>query len=167
MKIRIGMVLLSSLLFSNTSFAGEKMPAGTVLRQESMVFTIDEAKRMATYIDKLEKESAKNEQLLQLKNELIENKNDQIISFQDYQDLQKKQIEKYLEIQELDQKRISSLERQTKVRKLETAGAFAGGVVVAVTLLIVADQLDDKILESGVSTNNIGKAITPGITASF
>lgn len=149
------------------AYASEKLPAGSVLKEEFMVFTLDEARRMAEYISQLEQQVQKQEELLSAKDELIENKDEQIASFKDYQDLQRQQIAKYLEIQEIDQGRIKTLERQAKTKKFETAGAFVGGIAVAVILIIVADQLDDKVLEAGAPANNSSTARTSGLTVRF
>lgn len=150
--MKIGSFLALFAMFNialiSPAYAAELMPAGTVLPEDAMVFTPEEAQDMAKYISELEQRVEQKDDLLEQKDELIESKEEQIVSFEEYQELQDQQIEKYIEIQELDEDRIKSLSKQAKLRKLETAGAFIGGVAVAVTLIIVADQLDDKVLEA-------------------
>lgn len=168
MKISKFLALFAMLnIITVPAFAGERQSAGTVLKEDSMVFSLDEAQRMAEYISQLEGTIRKQNELLSAKDDLIENKDEQITSFEDYQELQQQQIAKYLEIQDLDESRIATLEKQARTRKLETAGAFIGGVAVAVTLLIVVDQLDDKVLEAGATTNNSSTARTSGFTVRF
>lgn len=162
------LIMMLLLLTPTMAFSGETMPAGTVLQEDSMVFTLPEAKRMAEYISELENKIEQKEELVAAKDELIENKDEQILSFEEYSLLQEQQIGKYLEIQQIDEKRIKTLERRAKTRKLETAAAFTAGVAVAVTLIIVADQLDDRLIESNlVEQNSSSSARTSGFTVRF
>lgn len=149
-------------LISNPVFAGELKPAGSKLEKDSMVFSVEEAQKMAQYISELENKVEQQNELIEAKDELLKNRAEQIITFEEYQKIQNNRILKYQEIVALDEKRIAALEKQNKGRKLETAAAFVGGVVVTVGLIIIADKIDDHIIDTYTSfQTNAMKATRP------
>ena len=148
------MLSIFNIAIMNPAHSSELLVEGTVLSEDSMVFSIQEARDLAQYVSSLEAKISNNEELLEQKDLLIENKDLQIQSFEEWMDLRDQEIDKYIEIQELDESRISDLERQAKGKKLEVIGAFAGGIILSTVLIIVADQLDDKVLEASPNINS-------------
>ena len=51
---------------SNNAWAGDVLPAGTVLEEESYVFTVDEATRLLQRIDELEQKELQLQEYIQL-----------------------------------------------------------------------------------------------------
>lgn len=140
--------LILSLVLTSVASASEFKPAGTVLEEDSMVFTVQEAQNLRLEILRLEEKIKQLENIDKTKDVLLENKDKQIVSFEEYLENKDSQISKYLEIKQIDEKRITQLNRQARGRKLENAGFFVGGIATSILLIIAADRLDDNILEN-------------------
>jgi hypothetical protein len=128
-------ILLLSLLSVNAS-AAEKMAKGSVLKEDSMVFTIPEATNMATYMANLEEKIKKYDLIIETYKDLIEVKDEKYKIQEEYLMIKENIIIKYKEIEALDKKRISDLEKRDSMRKIETIGAFVAGVGLTAAIVI-------------------------------
>lgn len=124
------------LLISINSFAGEKMAKGSVLKEDSMVFSIDEATKMADYIYTLEQKNNKHIEAIELYKQLVAIKDSKESTQEEYIKIKDEIILKYKEMQSLNDKRISQLERRDTIRKIETAVAFFAGVGFTTAIVI-------------------------------
>lgn len=124
------------LLISINSFAGEKMAKGSVLKEDSMVFSIDEATKMADYIYTLEQKNNKHIEAIELYKQLVTIKDSKESTQEEYIKIKDEIILKYKEMQSLNDKRISQLERRDTIRKIETAVAFFAGVGFTTAIVI-------------------------------
>jgi hypothetical protein len=124
------------LLISINSFAGEKMTKESVLKEDSMVFSIDEATKMADYIYTLEQKNNKHIETIELYKQLVAIKDSKESTQEEYIKIKDEIILKYKEMQSLNDKRISQLERRDTIRKIETAVAFFAGVGFTTAIVI-------------------------------
>lgn len=149
-KFFLKILILISIIIPTNSFSAERVDKGTVLEEDSMVFSIEEAQDMAKYISKLEEELKNSQDLIREKNFLIDNQNSQLLLYSEFEDLKQKQILKYQEIQKIDEDRIKKLEKRLNFKKIENGIWFAGGIISAISIIVIADQLDDRVLESNI-----------------
>lgn len=125
------------------AFAGERVPAGTVIEEESFVFTVEEAQKMQQYISELEQTIKQRDELLVLKDELIDTQEKKTFQLEESIVLRDTQIYKYQEWQAIDLERVRQLEKQRRADKREKWGALALGIGLTVGSILVADQIDD------------------------
>lgn len=133
------------LLFCNVALGGEAMKAGTILKNDSYVFTIDEAQRLQIRLDELEKLTLNQEEIIgqyQMLDELLQSENQ---AYQELLDLSKLQVNEYQQLHQMDLERISTLEKQQKLAKLEKGIYFGTGLLFSVLAIIVADKVDDGL----------------------
>lgn len=138
-------IFILFLMLSSQALAGDVLQKGSVLTEDSIVFTLEEAQTMRSYISGLEEDVKVKEEVIAQYRALDEVQQVQIETYQEYLMNKERQLNKYLEIQKLDEQRISTLERQAKISKLDKAIAFGGGVAITIGLLIVADKIDDGL----------------------
>lgn len=143
----IGLLFFFMFLSSPVS-AGERMPEGSILTEESYVFSVDEAKEIMETIEKLEFDVKKKDELISLHENLDEVNKKQKIELEELLKIRDDQITSYKDWVNSDAQRIRSLERQQKVTKFERWGFFALGIVVTGGTFIVVDKLDDKVIEN-------------------
>jgi len=145
---RIFSAIALMMLIATPAFAGERVPAGTVVEEESYVFTVDEAGELMQTIEELEAKVAQQEELLELHEELDTVNEDQQVELEGLLEIREEQVIAYEEWQEADAARIKALERQRRAAQWERWGFFALGIVVTSGAIIVADQLDDRVIEN-------------------
>lgn len=151
-KYLINLFLCFSLF--NTAYAGEIKKKGDVLEEDSMVFTLEEAQKSAKYISGLESKVEQKNALLREKDNLITNLELQNQQSKSILSVQEEIVKKHQELRNLDLERIKRLEREAKTKRLEVIGGFLGGVALTAGLLVVADQLDDKVFEASPRSSN-------------
>jgi len=130
-------------LIVSPAFAVERVPAGTIIKEESFVFTVEEAQKMQQYISELEETIKQRDELLVLKDELIKTQEAKTFRLQESIILRDNQIYKYQEWQAIDLERVRQLERQRRYDKIEKWGALVLGIGLTVGSVLVADQIDD------------------------
>ncbi len=140
-------LFLNLFLYLNFASASEQKKAGTVLNQDSMVFSVEEAKDLQKYISKIEIDNINKDELIIGLKQLIENKSEQIANFEEFLLNKEEQLKIYKDLRSLDQEYIKKIEKKNNFKKLEVIGAFTGGAVLTTALMILADQIDDKIIE--------------------
>lgn len=142
------LLLIFFLFLSNIAIAGDRVPAGTIIQEESYVFSINEAQKLMNEIETLEYELSKKNGIINLYIELDLVQSQQINELEELLNLRNQQILLYENWIEEDLKRIKSLERQIKITQFERWGFFTLGIVVASSSIIIADRLDDSVLEN-------------------
>lgn len=143
-KIFLGILFL---LIPTTAWGSELKEAGETLTRDSMVFALEEAQKMQLYISKLEQEAQIKNEIIAAQKSLVENKNEQVLTFEKYLEIKNSEITIYKDLSETHKEYIKKLERKNNFKKLEVIGSFAGGALLTTTLLILADQIDDKVIE--------------------
>ena len=127
--------------FGNIAFAGDIMPAGTVLENESYVFTVDEAKDLLKRIEELEIKEEKLNYYLELepiREEKYRLNNANI-------DLYKFQISEYQSIVAMNRLEISRMHKREKWRWLENYGMLFLGVAITTGSFLAADSMADHM----------------------
>lgn len=145
---RFLLVMALMMLVALPAFGGERLPEGTVLNEESYVFSVDEATELMQTIEALEAKVAQQDELLVLHVELDELNQTQEVELESLLEIRQEQITAYEEWVIADAERIKALERQKRVTELERWGFLVLGIVVASGAIIAADQLDDRVLEN-------------------
>jgi hypothetical protein len=124
-------------------FAADRVPAGTVLEEESYVFTIEETQALRQQLLELEAEVEKQKDLVEEYKELDLLSTKRFTLYDETIVLQNSQITRYQEWQTLDYNRIQQLERQRRADKLEKWGFFALGAGVVLGGVLVGDKIGD------------------------
>ncbi len=134
-------IFILLMLLSTNAMAGEAYPAGHVLKEDSYVFTFDEAGRLMLRMEDLEQK----EKLL-LKYQELDVSNTQIIdAYKKELDLKDYQISQYKEISDTDEALVKKYEKKNNLSKLEKYGFFLLGVGVTTSSIIIADKVDGYI----------------------
>ena len=129
------------IFISSVSYAGDIMPAGTVLGEESYVFTVDEAKDLLKRIEELEIKEEKLNYYLELepiKEEKFRLNNANI-------DLYKFQITEYDRMVHMNRIEIDRLQKREKWRWLENYGMLFLGVALTTGGFLAADAITDHM----------------------
>lgn len=129
------------LLFPKISSASETLKKGDVLKEDSVVFTIDEATRLKNRMFELEK---KEKELAEM-HKLCEIKDQKIDLYKINEEFYKEQIESYKNVVSYQDKKIENYQKIDSIRKYKETGYFILGISVAVGSIIVADKVNDSM----------------------
>jgi len=141
-------LLITSLLIPINAFAGERVPAGTVLQEESYIFTIEEAKAIKEEIESLENALKKEKAKAELLSLLADNREKQVVDLNSIISFKDQQLNISREINIQDAERLAKIYKQQNLTKLERVGIFIGGAIFTGTAIYLADKVDDKLLEN-------------------
>ena len=143
--MRFCLKVFCSILFiiacSSNSHAGDVMPAGTVLENESYVFTVDEAKELLKRIEELEIKEEKLNYYLELEPIREEKYGLRTANI----DLYKFQITEYQSIATMNRLEISRLHKREKWRWLENYGMLFLGVAITTGSFLATDAVSDHM----------------------
>jgi len=128
-------------LFTLTAFAGDEIKAGTVLKQDSYVFSIEEAEKLKSRIEDLEKK----EQLLEQYKKLDTLRVDQNNMLSLILKLKDDQISSYKEIIDEKDKQILLIEKTNNKKEIKTYALFGAGILFAGLSIYAADRFDDSM----------------------
>lgn len=128
-------------IFISKSYAGELIPQGGLVTQDSYVFELNKAKELMTWIDFLEQENKKNSLLLGKYELLEENYKQQILLLNDTIESYKINQESYERLREIDIQKINQLERTQKLNKVKNYLIFAAGFTTAIGGLYIYNQV--------------------------
>lgn len=126
-----------SLIFSSTAFAGDIMPEGTVLSEDSYVFTIEEATALMQRVQELEAKEAELERY----KELEEVRLSQIDLFKLNEDFYTLQIERYQQLDYTNQQLIQRYQRRDKLQTIENVGFFVLGMAITFGSISAANAI--------------------------
>jgi SPX domain protein involved in polyphosphate accumulation len=127
-------------LIAPTAYAGEILPAGSRLSEESYVFTIDEATSLMERLKELEE---KEKELVKLR-ELEQIRIKQIDLFKSNEEYYNLQIDRYKELDLNNQKIINKYQKRNQFSELERAGTFILGFGLAFGSIYAADKLNSN-----------------------
>lgn len=138
-------VVSLTLILPTPALAGEPMEVGTVLTEDSYVFTLDEAKDLLKRMEELEKK----EELLTQYQELVDVKDQKIGLLEDQLQIKGEMLQERERLLAAADKRIQDLERYTRLRPLEDAGFTLLGIGLAVGLMFAVDAVEDRVEFTG------------------
>ena len=135
------MLLATLLLFPRTSKASEILKAGESVKEDSVVFTIEEAEKLKSRIFELEKK----EKVLDEYKDLCSIKDSKIDIYKINESLYKDQLLTYQSIVDIQDKRLEKQRKIESASQYRNAGFFVLGVSVAIGSILIADKVNDSI----------------------
>lgn len=148
MKLFSFIVIFS--LFASPAYASEVMEAGTVLENQSYVFSLDEAQEIRQELLTLEGEVAKLDELVVEYKALNLNLSAQVSGLEDVLVIKDLHIEEYQKLHQLDISRVYRLEKQNSFGKVERWGFLTLGMAITVGAIMIADKIDDSVESSNM-----------------
>jgi len=139
------MKFLLLLLLTTQSFSAEFVKGGTIIENDSVVFSVDEAQELRKEILELEDMISKGEQLVSELRKLDSNNRKQIDSYLEIIDLKDRQITSYRSTIELDRDRVVRLEKRERGHKVEKWVFLGVGIGITIGSLLIADKIDDYV----------------------
>jgi hypothetical protein len=137
--------MLTLMIFlSSFSFAGDLKEKGFALKEDSYVFSIEEAEKLKSRI--IELESLEIE-LKSLKKINIINKKT-IDIYKVNEGLFLKQIENHKYISDINDEIIKKYNDQSKYNDLKTAGYFTLGIISTIGSFLIADHISDSLISN-------------------
>jgi len=128
-------------LFPRTSKASEILKAGESVKEDSVVFTIEEAEKLKSRIFELEKK----EKVLDEYKDLCSIKDSKIDIYKINESLYKDQLLTYQSIVDIQDKRLEKQRKIESASQYRNAGFFVLGVSVAIGSILIADKVNDSI----------------------
>lgn len=130
-----------SLVFSPIATAGDPMPAGTVLEEDSYVFTIEEAQDLKHELETLENKA----EVLEKLNVVLSL---QIEEYDGLSDLKDRKVSTALELAEIHKVEVERLERDKKFTSIKVIGGFVLGAVFMGGSIYLGDRIGDSMESS-------------------
>tara|TARA_B100001287_G_C22573128_1_gene477237 strand:- start:376 stop:771 length:396 start_codon:yes stop_codon:yes gene_type:complete len=128
-------------LLPRTSKASEILKAGESVKEDSVVFTIEEAEKLKSRIFELEKK----EKVLDEYKDLCSIKDSKIDIYKINESLYKDQLLTYQSIVDIQDKRLEKQRKIESASQYRNAGFFVLGVSVAIGSILIADKVNDSI----------------------
>lgn len=135
------MISIFLIIFTSIASAGDEMKAGSVLKQNSYVFSIEEAEKLKIKIEDLEKK----EKLLEQYKILDDLKIQQINLLKNSIQIKDSQIDLYQKIILEKDEQISLIKKSKNKQFLNGAAIFGAGILFTSFSVYAADKLDDSI----------------------
>lgn len=137
----ISLVCIFSLFLSQVALAGDVKPKGTVLAEDSYVFTIDEATRLLKRVEELE---AKELELLKYK-ELEAVRLKQIDLYKLNLDYSQMQNDRYQNLININQDLLDKYNKRDNMQDWENVGFLVLGITLTVGAFLAADAITDHM----------------------
>ena len=148
LRMVTSIVCVVAILFSTTAFAGDVKPKGTVLKEDSYVFTIDEATRLLKRVEELE------EKELVLKAKILE-----LEKYKNLEGVRLKQLDLYkinLDYSQAQNQRYIGLigtqtdlldryNKRNSMQTLENFGYLTLGIALTIGAFFAADAITDQM----------------------
>ena len=141
LKLIMLIIISFSIIFSPVANSAEFMKNGSVLIEDSMVFSIDEADALRIRIEALENIEKKADSL----KVLVEIQEQEILTLEDLLEIKGSQIDEWRSLSVLHQNRVEKMERREKFSKLENVGWFILGVGVTGGAIYLGDKIGDSM----------------------
>lgn len=135
------MISIFLAMFISAANAGDEMKAGSVLKQDSYVFSIEETERLKVRIEDLEKK----EKILEQFKILDDLKTQQTSLLKNSIEIKDAQIDLYKKIILEKDEQISLIKKTKNKQFLSGAAIFGAGILFTSLSIYAADQLDDSI----------------------
>ena len=130
------------MIFSpSVAYAGDIVPAGTELAEDSYVFSIEEATDLLRRIEELE---AKEEELMRYR-QLEEIRLQQIDLYRVNIDFYEQQIGRYTHLNSINQDLIDRYNKRDRLQTWENIGFLALGITLTVGAFMGADAITDHM----------------------
>jgi hypothetical protein len=130
-----------ALVFSPVAQSAEFMESGSVLVEDSMVFSIEEADALRIRIEGLENTELKVEALT----ELVDVQEREIVTLEELLEIKDYQIDEWQDLSQTHQDRVEKMERREKFNTLENVGWLILGVAVTGGAIYLGDQIGDSM----------------------
>tara|TARA_R110002110_G_C13315894_1_gene705664 strand:+ start:543 stop:992 length:450 start_codon:yes stop_codon:yes gene_type:complete len=141
LNILLFLVLSASLVMLPVANASDVMEAGTVLEEDSLVFTLEEGDDLRKRIEELELVEKKALVL----EDLVSVQDLEITEFKALSEAQSLRIEGLQSLSDLHQDRVETLERHEKYNDLTKAGWFVLGALLTGGAIYLGDQIGDNM----------------------
>ena len=139
--ITLSLIISFLILPPKIAIAGDIVPAGTTLEEESYVFTIDEATRLLQRVEELEVKEKKLEQYI-----LLDSVRTQQIDLYQYNlSLTRSQLDSYIKMQAIDQDLLDRYNKRNRFQTLENVGFLALGISLTIGAFLAADSVTDHM----------------------
>jgi hypothetical protein len=153
MKVLCSHVMAFAISFSiffypQICYAGDIVPAGTELTEESYVFTVEEATALLKRIEDLEAKEVELEKYKDL--EAIRLR--QIDLYKLNLDYSEAQVNRYMELGNINQDLIDRYNKRDRLQTLENLGFLTLGIALTVGSFLAADAITDH-MESTSATS--------------
>ena len=136
------LILISfSLIFSPIANSAELMSKGSVLKQESMVFSVEEADALRVRIEGLEL----TERKMMAMEDLIIIQKQELVVTNDMLKIKSSQVNEWRDLSDLHLKRLDKMERREKISSLENIGWFILGVTISGGAIYLGDKIGDNM----------------------
>jgi hypothetical protein len=134
-------ICILSICFSNIAIAGDIKPKGTVLDEESYVFTIDEATRLLKRIEELEAKELELKKYQSLEAIRIKQIDLYKINIENYQ----AQNQRYLGLLNTNQDLLDRYSKRDRLQTWENFGYLALGISLTIGAFFAADAITDTM----------------------
>jgi hypothetical protein len=147
----VSLVIIASIIFTPTiSWAGDIMPAGTELAEDSYVFTIEEATNLLNRIEELEAKEIELTKHIELEALRVH----QIDLYKLNLDYSRTQIDRHIQLNQTNQDLIDRYNKRDRLQTWENIGFLALGMALTVGAFVAADAITDQMeASSGASVS--------------
>lgn len=133
------------LVFPQAALAGDIVPKGTVLEQESYVFTIDEATRLLKRIEELEAKEKELEGYVKLESLRLQ----QIDLYKVNLEYSQSQNLRYMNLLNTNQDLLDKYNKRDQLQTWENMGFLALGITLTIGAFLAADAITDHMESTG------------------
>ena len=138
----IAAIITVSIIFApNICWAGDIVPAGTQLTEESYVFTIEEATALLARVEELEAKEAELARHVELEVLRVQ----QVDLYRLNLDYSKIQIDRYIHLNQINQDLLDRYNKRDRFQTLENIGFLALGMALTVGAFVAADAITDQM----------------------
>lgn len=144
-------IILISVLFPTKSFAADVVEKGEILTEDSYVFTLDEAREIRIQIEELEFRVSMQNNIIERFKQLDEIQQLEEVELKKIIEYKNEELIIYENLNSKYEKVISKLEKPRKLERILLVGSSIGGTIA---MLLVADFLDDQLVENNLQSRN-------------
>ena len=141
-------VVMSMIFTPSVSLAGDILPAGTELAEESYVFTIEEATNLLNRIEELEAKEKELERYIHLESLRVQ----QIDLYKLNLDYSQTQMERYAQLNITNQNLIDRYNKRDRLQTWENIGFLSLGIALTIGAFLGADAITDQMEASGATS---------------
>jgi len=140
-KILPVLICIFALILPNVAIAGDIMPEGTVLKEKSYVFTIDEATRLLKRVEELEAKEKELKSYVKLEDLRLK----QIDIFRINLDYSQTQNTRYLGLISTQSDLLEKYNKRDHLQTWENMGYLALGITLTIGAFFATDAIIDSM----------------------
>ena len=140
-QVMAALITVSIIFTPNICWAGDVVPAGTELTEESYVFTIEEATALLARVEELEAKELELQRYIELEALRVQ----QVDLYRLNLDYSKTQIDRYIHLNEINQDLLDRYNKRDRLQTLENIGFLALGMALTVGAFVAADAITDQM----------------------